>query len=192
MKKLHIAVLISGRGSNLKALIEACKDPNYPAEIIAVISNKADALGLNYAREEKIPFFVISHRDYPERAAFDKALHAQLLQTGANFVVLAGFMRLLTADFVKQWEGRMINIHPSLLPLFKGHNAHEQALAAGVKESGCTVHYVVPEMDSGPIICQARVPVLPNDTVETLSARVLEKEHGCLVEAVRRVALNHA
>lgn len=188
MNKLKVAVLISGRGSNLQSLIDACKEPGFPAEIIAVISNKAEAYGLERAKKANIPTFVLNHKDYDSRENFDAALHETIIKSGANFVCLAGFMRLLTAGFVNKWLGRMINIHPSLLPDFKGHKAHEDVLKAGAKKSGCTVHFVVPEMDSGPIILQKSVHVLPNDTVETLSARVLEVEHICYPEALRMVA----
>ena len=176
MKK-KVAVLISGGGSNLQALIDACKDEEFPASIGLVLSNKADAYGLKRAEAAKIPTLVINHKDFPDREAFDTAMNKALMQAGIEFVCLAGFMRLLTPGFVNQWTGRMINIHPSLLPSFKGIRTHEQALAAGVKIHGCSVHHVVPEMDAGPLIIQAAVPVLAGDSPETLGARVLAAEH---------------
>jgi len=175
--KKKVAVLISGGGSNLQALIDACKDEEFPASIGLVLSNKADAYGLKRAEAAKIPTLVINHKDFPDREAFDTAMNKALMQAGIEFVCLAGFMRLLTPGFVNQWTGRMINIHPSLLPSFKGIRTHEQALAAGVKIHGCSVHHVVPEMDAGPLIIQAAVPVLAGDSPETLGARVLAAEH---------------
>lgn len=188
MNRLKTAVLISGRGSNLQALIDACRTPNFPAEIVLVLSNVPDAFGLERARKADIPTAVIRHRDYPTREAFDAAMEARLKDAGVEFVCLAGFMRLLSADFVRRWEGRIANIHPSLLPAFKGLNVHEQVLAAGARVSGCTVHFVTPELDSGPIILQAEVPVLPGDTAESLAARVLEQEHRIYPEALKRIA----
>lgn len=176
MKK-KVAVLISGGGSNLQALIDACKDEEFPARIALVLSNKADAYGLKRAAEANIATHVISHKDFPDRDSFDAAMHKALGEAGIEFVCLAGFMRLLTAGFVNQWTGKMINIHPSLLPSFKGIHTHAAALQAGVKIHGCSVHHVVPEMDAGPIIIQAAVPVLSGDTPETLGARVLAAEH---------------
>jgi phosphoribosylglycinamide formyltransferase 1 len=184
MKK-NTAVLISGGGSNLQALIDACKDPDFPARIVLVISNKNDAYGLARARKANIPTQVISHKDFPDREAFDGAIHAALVQCGADIICLAGFMRLLTAGLVSKWTGRMINIHPSLLPAFRGMDTHKQALGAGVKIHGCTVHHVVPEMDAGPIIIQAAVPVLAGDSPETLGARVLVAEHKIYPLALR-------
>jgi len=175
--KKPIAILISGSGSNLQALIDACAAPEYPAKIVIVISNKEDAFGLKRAADAGIPTQVISHKNYASRETFDAALHDTLLASGAEYVCLAGFMRVLTAQFVEKWQGRLINIHPSLLPSFKGMHTHAEALAAGVKIHGCSVHHVVSEMDSGPIIIQAAVPVLADDTVETLGKRVLAAEH---------------
>lgn len=188
MKKLKVAVLISGRGSNLQALIDAVKQPDFPAEIVAVISNKADAYGLVRAKEAGIATYAISHKEYPTRELFDAALHQQLLAVGAELVCLAGFMRIITEDFVNSWQNRMINIHPSLLPSFKGLHAQQQAIDAGVRLSGCTVHFVTPEMDAGPIILQAIVPVHANDTVEALEARILPMEHKAYPLAVRWIA----
>ncbi|HEU5047812.1 MAG TPA: phosphoribosylglycinamide formyltransferase [Rickettsiales bacterium] len=187
MTKKPVAVLISGSGSNLQALIDACAQPDFPARIAMVISNKSDAYGLKRAKDAGIPTQVIFHQDYPDRDTFDSALHDAIIKAGAEYVCLAGFMRLLTAGFVEKWQGRMINIHPAILPSFKGIHTHERVLEAGVKIHGATVHYVVPEMDSGPIIIQAAVPVLPNDTAQTLGERVLKLEHKIYPEALRKV-----
>lgn len=186
---LKVGVLISGRGSNLQALLDACATPGFPAQIVAVLSNKADAFGLERAKKAGVPTAVLSHKDYPDRESFDRAMDARLREMGVEFVCLAGFMRLLSPWFVDQWPERMINIHPSLLPLFKGAHSHRDALAAGATVHGCTVHYVTAEMDAGPIIAQASVPVLPGDTEETLSARVLEQEHKIYPQALREIAL---
>ena len=188
MPKLKVAVLISGRGSNLKALLDACDTPNFPAEIVHVISNKRTAKGLRYAEEYKVPYEVISHKDFEKRLDFDMTLHERISKSGAEFVCLAGFMRVLSAKFVELWQDRLINIHPSLLPSFKGVETHKQALDAGVKYHGCTVHFVRPDVDSGPIIVQEVVPVLDDDTEETLSARALEKEHIAYRRALRTIA----
>jgi phosphoribosylglycinamide formyltransferase 1 len=182
---MRLAVLISGRGSNLQALIEACADPGYPAEIGVVISNRADAPGLMHAVAAGIPTAVIVHRDRGEFAAeTDTRLRAE----GVELVCLAGFMRLLDTDFVEVWRDRLINIHPSLLPAFRGLHAQRQALAAGVRFAGCTVHFVRPEVDTGPIIAQAVVPVLPEDDEMTLSARILAAEHRLYPLAVQFLA----
>ena len=186
--KLKTAVLVSGRGSNLQALLDACAAPDFPAQIVLVLSNVPDAYGLERARQRDVPTAVIRHRDYPTRETFDAALDAKLREAGAEFVCLAGFMRLLGSDFVRAWEGRIVNIHPSLLPSFKGLHVHEQAIAAGVRVSGCTVHYVIAELDSGPPIVQEAVPVMHGDTAQTLAARVLEAEHRIYPEALRLVA----
>jgi phosphoribosylglycinamide formyltransferase-1 len=184
-QKLPIAVLISGSGSNLQALIDACQTPDYPAEIRLVLSNKADAYGLERARAAGIPTQVLSHRDFADREAFDAAIHQALTEARVKLVCLAGFMRLLTPGFVQQWHDRLINIHPSLLPLFKGLHTHRQALECGMKVAGCTVHFVRAEMDVGPIIAQAAVPVLENDSEESLAKRVLVEEHRIYPQAVR-------
>jgi len=184
-----IAVLISGRGSNLQCLIDACASDNYPARIAAVISNRPDAYGLKRAKEAGIPAIAIDHKAYETREDFEDALDSALREAGAEFVCLAGFMRILTAGFVNRWDGRMINIHPSLLPKFKGVDTHARAIAAGESEHGCTVHWVTPGMDEGPVIAQARVPVLEGDTPETLPARVLVEEHRLYPEALK-MALN--
>lgn len=186
--RVRTAVLISGRGSNLKSLIEACAAPDFPAEIVLVISNVETAGGLGFARDAGIATKVIPHKPFPTREAFDAEIDGALRDAQAAIVCEAGFMRIHSEWFAKRWEGRILNIHPSLLPLFKGVKVHEQALAAGVTESGCTVHFLMPELDSGPIIAQRKVPVLPGDTVETLSARVLEAEHVLYPQALRLVA----
>jgi phosphoribosylglycinamide formyltransferase-1 len=186
--KLKTAVLISGRGSNLKALIGACAQKDFPAEIVLVISNVADAGGLDYARAAGIPAAIVAHKDYPSREAFDAAMDARLREARVECICLAGFMRILSDAFVRKWEGKMINIHPSLLPAYKGTHVHERVLAAGEKISGCTVHFVVPELDSGPTILQAEVPVKPGDTPDTLASRVLETEHTIYPQALKLMA----
>jgi len=183
--RLKIAVLISGRGTNLDALIRACAAADFPAEIKLVISNRGDAAGLQRAAQANIPTTVIPHRDYPSREAFDAAITAALQAAQIELVCLAGFMRLLTAGFVAQWRDRLINIHPSLLPAFPGLDTHARALAAGVRFAGCTVHFVRAEMDHGPIVVQAAVPVLPGDDAATLAARVLAAEHRAYPLALR-------
>ena len=185
---MKLGVLISGRGSNLQALIDACADPSFPAEIALVLSNRADAGGLERASKAGIPTGVVDHRAFSDRAQFDAALHSELTGRFVDLVCLAGFMRLLTADFVTRWLDRMINIHPSLLPAFKGLDTHERVLRAGVRFTGCTVHFVRSDMDSGPIIIQAATPVDPEDTAEGLAARVLRDEHRIYPEAVRLIA----
>lgn len=173
----------------MEALINACAQPDYPAEIAVVISNRPDAPGLAKARAAGLKTAVVDHKQYQGRPAFEAALQETILSYApVDLVCLAGFMRILTADFVNQWTARMINIHPSLLPDYKGLDTHARALADGRAEAGCTVHYVTPEMDDGPVIVQKRVPVLPSDTPETLAARVLAEEHGAYVEAVRLAA----
>ena len=186
MKK-RTAILISGRGSNMRALIQAAKADDYPAEIVLVLSNKADAVGLAFAREHGIETAVISHKDFDGREAFDAAMDALLREKQIEIVCLAGFMRLLTPAFTQRWEGRMINIHPSLLPKYKGLDTHRRALEAGEQEAGCTVHYVSAEMDAGEIIMQSRVPILEDDSEETLAARVLEQEHIIYPQALASV-----
>ena len=185
---MRIAVLISGRGSNLKALIDACAAKNYPAKIGLVISNRPDATGLAFAQDAGIPCQVIDHKQFKTREAFDAELHRALVAAEIELVCNAGFMRILTDEFVGQWRDRMLNIHPSLLPAFKGLHVHQRAIDAGVRISGCTVHFVRPEMDEGPIVAQAAVPVLPDDTAEALAARILEAEHKLYPFALRLVA----
>ena len=187
VSKRAVAVLISARGSNMAALIEAAKSPDYPARIALVVSNRADAEGLELARQNGIGTAVILSKG-KERAAFDGEVDALLKAKGIEFVCLAGFMRILTPEFVAGWTGRMINIHPSLLPAFKGVNVHEQAIEAGVRITGCTVHFVIPELDDGPIIIQAAVPVPPDATAEQLSTLVLEQEHKVYPAALRWLA----
>ena len=187
-RKKRVAILISGRGSNMISLIEAARAPDYPAEIVLVLSNRPDAAGLDRAREAGIPARAIDHKAFSDRTRFDAALQAELEGAGIELIVLAGFMRILTDAFVEAWAGRMINIHPSLLPLFKGTHTHERALEAGVRLHGCTVHYVVPELDAGPIVAQAAVPVLPGDDADTLSARVIVQEHRLYPAALAVIA----
>jgi phosphoribosylglycinamide formyltransferase-1 len=188
MARLRTAVLISGRGSNLASLIAASRDPSFPAEIVLVFSNVENAEGLKRAQEAGIATKAISHKAYASREEFDMALDAVLREARIDLVCEAGFMRIHSDRFVRGWEGRILNIHPSLLPAFKGIRVHQQAIDAGVRVSGCTVHFLVPELDSGPIIAQAAVPVTPADTAETLAARVLEAEHKLYPEALRMVA----
>jgi phosphoribosylglycinamide formyltransferase 1 len=185
MAKLKIGILISGRGSNMAALIEAARDATYPAEIACVISNVAAAAGVATARAAGIATTVIPHKDFADRESFDRAVSAELEKHGVGLVALAGFMRIQSPWFPRHWAGRLINIHPSLLPAFKGLHVQQQAIDAGVRLSGCTVHLVTPELDSGPIIAQAAVPVLAGDTADTLAARILRQEH-CLYPLVVR------
>ncbi|MCW5730502.1 MAG: phosphoribosylglycinamide formyltransferase [Alphaproteobacteria bacterium] len=187
MAGLRAGVLISGRGSNLQALLDACADPAFPARIACVISNRPDAAGLERAGRAGVPAIAIDHRGR-SRAEFEREVGTVLARHGVDFVCLAGFMRILTADFVLRWQGRIINIHPSLLPAFKGADAHGQAIAAGVRLSGCTVHYVVPEMDAGPIIAQAAVPVEAGDDAASLAERVLGAEHRLYPMVLRWIA----
>ncbi|MBI3283939.1 MAG: phosphoribosylglycinamide formyltransferase [Burkholderiales bacterium] len=186
MKK--IVILISGRGSNMQAIVEAAKAEQWPLQIAAVISNRADAAGLEYAAGQGIPTAVVASKEFPTRAAFDAALGGKIDEFAPDLLVLAGFMRILTAGFVGHYEGRMLNIHPSLLPSFVGLATHQQALDAGVKIHGVTVHFVTAELDHGPIVAQAAVPVLPDDTEHSLSQRVLEQEHIIYPWAVRKFA----
>lgn len=185
---MKLAVLISGRGSNLQALIDACQGEDFPAEIALVISNKADAYGLERAQKAGIPTKVLSHKDFTDRESFDTAMSDAIEAAGATFVCLAGYMRLLSDGFVRTWRDKLINIHPSLLPAFKGLHVHEQAIEAGVRFSGCTVHFVRPAMDEGPIIAQAVVPVLLGDTPDDLAARILQQEHALYPLALRLIA----
>jgi phosphoribosylglycinamide formyltransferase-1 len=193
MTRKRVAVLISGRGSNMSALIEAAKAKDYPAEIVLVVSNRPDAAGLARARETAIATAVIDHRLFrDDREAFERALDDELREYRIDIVCLAGFMRLLTPWFITRWSGRILNIHPALLPEFKGLDTHRRALAAGVKRHGATVHFVVEETDAGPVISQQSVPVLQGDTEDTLAARVLEIEHRIYPEALRLVAEGRA
>lgn len=185
MKK--IVILISGRGSNMEAILRAAAAEAWPAQIAAVISNKASAAGLNTAKGAGIPAVAVEHRDYPDRLSFDRALAEAIDRFEPDLVVLAGFMRILTAGFVQHYHGRLLNIHPSLLPSFPGLATHQQALDAGVKFHGATVHFVTPELDHGPIVEQAVVPVLEDDTEAVLAARVLVQEHVIYPRAVRDI-----
>lgn len=190
MAKKRVAILISGRGSNMAALVRAAKaDAAFPAEIALVLSNKPDAAGLAFAQSEGIPTRVVPSKVYgKDRAAFDAAMQAELVKARAEIICLAGFMRLLTPEFCEAWAGRMINIHPALLPSFKGLDTHARALEEGVKFHGCTTHFVTPGMDEGPIILQAAVPVLDDDTEASLAARVLAEEHRLYPETLRLLA----
>ena len=186
--KIRTAVLISGRGSNLKALVEACSKPSFPAEIVRVISNNAQAAGLTHAETAGIATSIVPHKEFRNRDDFDAALDAAISGARAELVCLAGFMRVLGDRFIDKWQGRMINIHPSLLPSFAGTCVHERAIEAGVRISGCTVHFVTREVDSGPPIAQAAVAVHAGDTAETLAARVLDAEHRLYPLALQMVA----
>jgi phosphoribosylglycinamide formyltransferase 1 len=187
--KRRVAILISGRGSNMAALIEAAREKDYPAEIALVVSNRAEAGGLEKAKASGIPTAVVESRPLgKDRAAFEAALEAVLGQYRIELICLGGFMRLFTAEFVQRWYGKMLNIHPSLLPSFPGLDPHGQALSAGVKISGATVHFVIPQTDSGPIVMQGAVAVRDDDTAETLAARILEVEHRIYPEALRLLA----
>ncbi len=193
MARKRVAILISGRGSNMVALIEAAKAADFPAEIAMVLSNKADAGGLVRAQASGIATEIVEHKPFgKDREAFDRAVQAKLEAHRIELVCLAGFLRILSPWFVSQWTGRMINIHPSLLPAFKGLHTHERALAEGATRHGATVHFVVPELDAGPIILQDSVPVLAGDTPDTLAARVLEIEHRIYPQALRMVAEGRA
>lgn len=190
--KKRVAILISGRGSNMSALIEAAEAPDYPAEIVGVFSNKLDAPGLDFARAHGVPTVAVSHRNFPSREDFDAVIDQTLAGWGADYVCLAGFMRIFSAGFAQKWTGRMLNIHPSLLPLHKGLKPQQQALDAGDAESGCTVHWVIPDLDDGPAILQARVPVKPGDDADTLAARILLEEHKAYPRALALVARGEA
>ncbi|MDR3438451.1 phosphoribosylglycinamide formyltransferase [Telmatospirillum sp.] len=185
MARLRVAVLISGRGSNLQALLDACGEGGFPAEIVLVLSNRPDAAGLDRARRAGVPTRILDHKVFASREAFDEAMDGLLRTASADLVCLAGFMRLLTPGFVQAWQDRLINIHPSLLPSFKGLHTHRQALDAGVTIHGCTVHFVTADLDAGPILVQAAVPVHPDDDEDSLAARVLEAEHRIYPLALR-------
>ncbi|HET6389687.1 phosphoribosylglycinamide formyltransferase [Hyphomicrobium sp.] len=190
--KKRTAILISGRGSNMKSLVEASRGADYPAEIVLVASNRPDAAGIGWAEKQGLRTAVIDHKLFPSREAFETNLQSALEEHGVELIALAGFMRLMTPGFVERWRDRMINIHPSLLPSFKGLDTHARAIEAGVKITGCTVHFVRAEMDEGPIIAQAAVRVLPGDDPETLAARVLQTEHRVYPAALRLVAAGQA
>lgn len=188
MSRKRVAILISGRGSNMQALIEAAKAPDFPAEIVGVFSNKADAPGLDFARANGVPTATRSHRDFATREDFDAVIDQTLADWQVDYVCLAGFMRIFSNGFARKWTGKMLNIHPSLLPKYKGLHPHQQALDDGANVHGCTVHWVIPELDDGPTILQAEVPILPDDTAETLAARTLIAEHRIYPEALRMLA----
>ncbi|CAK0774030.1 phosphoribosylglycinamide formyltransferase 1 [Azospirillaceae bacterium] len=188
MARLRVGVLISGRGSNLQALIDAGADPAYPAEVVTVLSNYADAYGLQRARAAGIPATIINHRAFNARQGFEAALDSALRAARVELVCLAGFMRLLTPWFVERWHNALINIHPSLLPAFKGLDTHSRVLASGATITGCSVHFVRATMDEGPIIAQAAVPILGGDTPQKLAERVLAAEHACYPLAIRLIA----
>lgn len=190
--RTRTAILISGRGSNMVSLIEAARAPDHPAEIALVLSNRPDAGGLARAQEAGIATVALDHKAFPDRESFEQAMDVALVEAGIELVCLAGFMRVLTPWFVRRWEGRMINIHPSLLPLFRGTRTHEQVLEAGMRVHGCTVHFVVPELDAGPIIAQACVPVHPGDDPAVLAERVLVEEHRIYPQALADVASGRA
>src|SRR6185295_4418857 len=181
----NIVILISGRGSNMEAIVRACADERWDARIVAVVSNRADAAGLVFARERGIATEVVEHRAFPSRDAFDDALAERIERHGADIVALAGFMRILGAAFVRRFDGRLVNIHPSLLPAFPGLETHRRAIDAGCKASGATVHFVTADLDHGPIVAQAVVPVLAGDGEESLAARVLAQEHLLYPRAIR-------
>ena len=187
MERLNLGILISGRGSNMQALVDACEQPGFPARVALVVSNRPDAPGLDIAAAHGIATKTVDHKSYPDKAAFEQALDEALRSCDIDLICLAGFMRILSADFIARWPDRIINIHPSLLPAYKGLDTHERAIAAGETQSGCSVHVVTPGMDEGPVILQKTVPVLSDDTPDTLAARVLEQEHVAYPEAVRLI-----
>jgi phosphoribosylglycinamide formyltransferase-1 len=186
MRRLKLAILISGRGSNMEALVRAAKSPDYPAEPVLILSNRPEAAGLAFAEAAGIPALAIDHKNYgKDREAFERDLDAALRTAGVEIIALAGFMRVLTNWFVSRWEGRMVNIHPSLLPKYKGLDTHQRAIDAGDHEAGCTVHWVSAGVDEGEIIVQARVQILPGDTADTLAARTLPAEHKLYPQALK-------
>ncbi len=185
MAKLKVGVLMSGRGSNMAALVRAAWEDDYPAEIACVVCNVGTAPGVKIARDAGITTAVIQHGDYPDRETFERAVSAELEKHGVRLVAMAGFMRILSPWLPQRWQGRLVNIHPSLLPVFKGLDAQQQALDAGARVSGCTVHFVTPDIDAGPIIAQATVPVLAGDSPERLAARILRQEHRLYPLVVR-------
>lgn len=188
MRRVATAVLISGNGSNLQAILDAARHHDYPASIALVLSNKPDAYGLTRAANAGVPTVTIRHSDYPDRESFDRAMDAALRDAGIELVVMAGFMRILSDWFVGQWQGRLINIHPSLLPAYKGMHTHQRALEAGETQHGCTVHWVIPELDAGEIIAQSALDIHPEDTADTLQQRVHALEHQLYPAAVKKVA----
>ncbi len=187
MGRVKLAVLISGRGSNLQSIIDACAAPDFPAEIEIVISNRPDAFGIERAKNAGLKTAILDHKNFATREAFEDALQDILTAQPIDLVCLAGFMRVLTSTFVNKWTGRMINIHPSLLPKFKGLHTHERAIEAGENESGCTLHYVTPDMDDGPIILQRKVSIAKDETPDSLAAKILREEHIAYPDAIRAV-----
>ncbi len=185
---MRVAVFISGRGTNLQALIDACEEDDTPAEIALVVSNRPNAQGLQRASAAGIPTVVIDHTTFESREEFDRALDTAVRRASCQLICLAGFMRVLTDEFARDWRDRILNIHPALIPAFPGLNCHARAIEAGVKITGCTVHYARPELDNGPIIAQAAIPVMPDDTEETLAARILEAEHRIYPMALKLIA----
>lgn len=192
MARVRTAILISGRGSNMTALIEAARDPSFPAEIVLVLANRPDAGGLDRAAQAGLPTAVVDHKAHGSRETFEAAVQRKLEEHGTSLACLAGFMRVLTPWFIERWTGRLLNIHPSLLPSYRGLHTHERALADGVRLHGATVHFVVPELDAGPIVAQGAVPVVDGDTPDTLAARVLRVEHRLYPMALRMVAEGRA
>jgi phosphoribosylglycinamide formyltransferase 1 len=192
MGKKRVGILISGRGSNMMALVEAVRAADYPAQVVVVISNRPEAAGLAWARGQGVEAIAIDHKAFASREAFEEEMHEALVRHGVELVACCGFMRLMTADFVDVWRDRMLNIHPALLPSYKGLHTHERALADGVRIAGCTVHVVRAEMDVGPIVAQAAVPVLEGDTADTLAARVLAAEHRLYPHALALIASGRA
>jgi phosphoribosylglycinamide formyltransferase 1 len=192
MARKRLAVLISGRGSNMMALVAAARAPDYPADVVAIVSSRPEAAGLAWARAEGLPATLIDPKAYASREAFDGAVDRVLTEADVELVALAGFMRIQSPQFVRKWQARQLNIHPSLLPAFKGLNPQAQALEAGVKISGCTVHFVTEELDGGPIIAQTAVPVCEGDTAPSLAARILRAEHTLYPQALALVAAGRA
>ncbi len=185
---LKLGVLFSGRGTNLQAILDACQDPSFPAEVALALSNKPDAPGLARAQKANVPSSVINHKDFADRSSFEQAMNARLDEAGVQLICLAGFMRLLTPTFVNHWNGRAINIHPSLLPAYPGLNTHARAINDGARFAGCTVHFLSAETDAGPIIAQAATPINASDTPDSLASRVLEAEYEIYQRAIRWVA----
>lgn len=188
MRKLRLGVLVSGSGTNLQALIDACAEGDYPAEISVVISNRPGVQGLERAKSANIKAVCIDHTEFEDRSSFEETIHNCLKENNVELVCLAGFMRILNADFVNRWKDRMINIHPSLLPSYKGLHTHERAIEDGVRFGGCTIHFVRPEMDDGPIIMQAAIPISENETKDSLATKILQYEHQMYPAAVRLIA----
>jgi phosphoribosylglycinamide formyltransferase 1 len=188
MLKKRVGILISGRGSNMRALVEASRQPDYPAEIVLVASNVPHAEGLRWAESQGISTLCVNHKDFTSREAFDTQLNQELQKYNLDLICCAGFMRIMTSALIKPWSGRMLNIHPSLLPDYRGLHTHTRALADGRTEAGCTVHIVTEELDGGPIVAQSRVPIMPGDTPELLAARVLKVEHPLYVKALEQFA----